>query len=506
MQIEEVLDESGTVFVKHKGQTLEFNYGKLFTTPKKHMTTEEEDKLLYTNQYLKALPENLQDEIFKYYTQAWETLQNTKHPEELIVTLPSAMIGIYSKLSFEDTVEWLKETDIRVHVDIRESFHSNPGEVIVGTEDRTYVAKDYLELIAFCVMLRIVLPILGDYLRTITSEVNRTTKTQWALLLLESTNLVNNVAYDKLQGLIHNAIPTEVNLSSSILSGNSSESFERWIVSVIVITTLTKARLSGRSKTPKGAKLASLVSMLYFTAYNKSKAAPKNFGTSVHPKRPESDPIGNEEACFTDMFKSAQKLSTLDIEELKLFLDDPVVILRDLDNTIDPKKLKVFLDSASRVEKEEIKEPSKILAQWLLGCKQIQPPESIDHMGHKHLREIILPVVQCYLWEHGFYDLAIIASCYAVPLNEGAAGRSSKAHLDPALAAELAVLYPYIRKDKNEAEISMAYFEEKLKEHRWRRSLPTEMVISVGGSESEYYVTPSSLRNQIASFFIHLNK
>ena len=506
MQITEDL-ETSTAIVKHDGETLEFFYAFYASSPKL-ASGEEEDKLKYVNQYLNFLPKAEQDQIFKHYKNARDILANTDYVDELIRGLAPCFQGIYESLDYERMEEFIKTTDIKVHIDIRDSFKEQPGEILVGTKERTYVAKDYLGLIGFCIASRIVLPIWADFLDKIGTDVNKVTRSTWALLLIEPTNLTDTPIYNKLKEHICNAIPSDVNLSSSIVSGNSREAFERWIVSVIVVTVLTKTWLCGRSKTPNGNKLASIVSVVYHTAFQKAKGSPKNFGTPIQPKKPETDPTTNDEACFTEVFKSAQKLSTLDIEELKLFLEDPVIILRDLDNSIDPDSLTPFLEAGQRISTEEIKPPQKIMAQWILGCKQIQPPESIDHMGHKNLRETILPVVQCYLWHHGFYDLSILTDCYAIPASETSAGgnRKPKAHVDQLLSEELNTLYPYIRKDKNEALISMAFFEEELRKHRWRRSLATDLVTSVGGSESEHYLVPSTLRNQLANLFIHLNK
>lgn len=231
-----IIDPSGGrhIIVEHKGQQQHWKYS--VWSKLKDQSTEE--IFGATNEYLATLPEDTQKKMFDAFLKAYMASQEAMSEEDFRQVLFGSAGEAMQYLVEDDLYSWAKEHG-KIYVaptpPVRKS--SNPAAM-------TYTPEESYDLSVFCIVVKILTPLLGFYVESITSVVSNTLKEDKASELFYATQLQTWRAFLRLNRYTEALAMRKMNLvSMAIRHGKPSADLNSYLMGHAIIRRLTVAKI-----------------------------------------------------------------------------------------------------------------------------------------------------------------------------------------------------------------------------------------------------------------------
>lgn len=361
------------------------------------------DSLRYINAYWASLPYNSQDEIFELYKKIRDIFNSNSDVSSMMKNLyPIIKTLLDDYHDLDEILEWMKtKSDIIVPPNIQESMEYEAGSNV--TSEKTYLRKNYLELIAFAIACEAMIPVWCEYIRYAGPAVGSDFKEWQALRLMSQAKIWRCDAINMLMRYI-SLHSTDVGDDEAIMKGICREDLPRFNATPVIIRRVAIGDLSGHN--------ANQYFINFIYSYIKQlNNNPKGLGRNqpasrIKPKRDTSGERGDvDELSTLEGYKSQPKVCIGDSESLRFFTDDPRSIAKAIDPTIPKNKIKMCLESIRALELMPLDRSQKVLTQWF--CVPAIPSRGIEELTKSQLLNL-MAVCQAALWHWGHLHVAVL--------------------------------------------------------------------------------------------------
>jgi len=358
----------------------------------------------YINEFYAQLPHEKQVALFECYKDATVVFQHVRQRTAIVEKITRIIQRIASLVSYEELLHWA----------IMFSGIEIPSELVevLKEEDRkdakmqrlTYTRREYVELMTYALALRMIFPIISEYLNNSGDESGSSFKDYIALNLLDDSWFSEHRVYLRLEDYVECLVGFKnPNLSSAILAGLSSEEIHKWVLASTITKSLSWIELSAFDNT------ASIVTKVYL--YITKTVIPtidRHFDGSIKPKKPEGESEADDDETKTshaEAIKVVELVSTGVKATNNVYMDSIERIAFNIDPTIPIDLLHKCASIIPALQDMDIMEVHETMIKWILHTAIA--PEAIYNLSGPSIQRGMV-ACQAALWHWGMLDLALL--------------------------------------------------------------------------------------------------
>lgn len=314
------------------------------------------------NNYWSRLPLDKQDAIFNIYKEISDTFDTIENSRMLNAALLRLVAQLFEYHSFDDVLNYYKHySRIKLPPDLRD--HYVEGNI----PELTYLRTEYMDLIAFSIALKSMIPVWGRYI-ALTGVENAALKEYRAAALLSESNIVNCRAYErlKLYTTTYWEGYTEEHSGAAILAGLDGSQVPLYLMGLVLIRRISSYELVQETS---GEQSQTIISAIFNYIDNLTKTMDKTFGGRINEKSLENSVGDDDNTSFAENYKIKQEVSEGIIVAHEVHLIRyPESIITRLNPEYQVENFKPFLELLYKSFPEGfIPTPiSKALCQWVL--------------------------------------------------------------------------------------------------------------------------------------------
>lgn len=498
------------VILEHKGEKLRWDFNSAY----KNLKQLEYDIFTHINQYFDRLNEEKLDYIFSLYKQIRTIFDEIYDRRKLTESLYPLVSELADQFDLADVQNWImNKSDVIIPDEsiIKINYISSPD--ISGTREQTYIREDYVKLISLCLMLRVILPIWGEYITKTHSETGTKFKEQDAFRLISSSKIMHCEAMQKLKVYVEFATIIGKKKPSSIIDGISSEDFPDWILSLVVIKRLCVVDFRGIDGT------TTIPSQIYGFISQRIKGLDTKSSSSVGiiKNKPFDDDgqKGDQNISRLESYKAKQEIFPGDIVALEFAASDPFAVAQLLVPGINPDLLISALKTTEVLNTKRIYEPQIIILQWVV--KHVIPTRSIDYLSKATVVKL-LAVCQAVLWHKGYKELAGLCTALVQPnLDEMfTSGNDSRARIPKEMLDELDILFPFKKRPAgrqkniklvNQAVMNIDSVADQFSSYNWIFTIENKLLkeITTTSGHRRYFI-PHNFKVMLTTLVLELSR
>ena len=358
------------------------------------------------NSYWESLPYKIQTDIFEIYTRIFNILCSSNVISDQIVLRKLITVEVTNLLkihNFDNISRWVAfKSNIIIPMHLDSEYTDSIDKP--GSRNRTYLISDYIDLICLSILLRTMVPIWGEYMSLVSSEMGNSLKEYYAFKLLNDSEIINHKVFNKLETFINCIVGKNLEHNSSVVNLLSSEDLPMWVLSLTVIKRVCIADISGIN--PR----ANIVT--YIHKFVNDIIKEDSTSEKAVKKKGDKDsysPELDEKLSTLESDKIKHTLSVGQISEIELMVDNVYEVGYKLHPGINTEELKKALVTSEKLISYNISTVQITILKWLI--KPIISPRAIDYLNKKKITEL-LGVAQAVLWAKDHKYLALLITSY----------------------------------------------------------------------------------------------
>lgn len=393
-----------------------------------------EDIYKEINGYWSSLTEDQKEKIWTIYEKIYFALKEIPDIINLSNRLSLLVQELFEFHNLDAVGHWVRFREhLKLPPDLKDMCGPEDDE---RTIQRTYLRKDYIELVVMAVALRALIPVWGELIRLIVKEVGSNFKEYEAMRIISKSMLISCPPMERLRRYIAATIDSDQELTSSILLGLGSSEIPDWLLSMVVIRRIAPGNIhyqEGRG---------SLISNIYAFLTGSIRDSDKKFGGMVKDKFPRDDKDDDDDRTSSiELYKVKQEASYAAIAIFSIYTEDPHKMLFHLDQTAPKEYLDECLASISDLYEMEIKTHHLTFSQWVIN--PVIPARAIHNLNKVALLRT-MAVTQTLLWWWGFPDLALLSTATKEDEDkDNYLSVESRSRIPPDLIKQLNDMYPF---------------------------------------------------------------
>lgn len=495
----------GDICLTHKGEELEWSTKDFDKTQFKN---KEGVDGLFTdiNQYWGSLPERRQDAIWDLYKKIHTAMNEIASPEELRVVVTKLVGELYKQMTYDEVVYFVRKaiSEGRLTYPSEMPDHLSPEY----REEQTYLRSDYLQLMAYVIFLRPMLPIWSEYMRSMRGAVITAFKESQAIRLIDATNIHETPGHIKLfEYILVNANQGTITLSA-LFGGLSSEQIADWCLGLVVVRKITLAELT---RVPHGSNIVTVI--FKYIRNTLSKDIDDKFAGRVEGKKPI--PKDGEEQGVAELLRVKQELPESIMRGYDVYLYDVAPLMSRVEPNYDPKfyqECEKFV-RLNRMGKLQALPFQTVIVQWVLTRNRGIEAAALNNIKAESKTRAIL-AAQAILWQWGFPDIAALIT--AIPRYDLShrPNELSRTKIQRAIVSKLVEEYPYYptidKKDEtgsrnNPVVVAINNLTPQIDVCAYEMSVPPALEAAAveqlnGGA------FPSDIKNRLALMWLKINE
>lgn len=462
----------------------------------------------YINEFWREQPYQRQTAIFLKMEEIKGIIEDTFDVYNLIEGLINPVAELIGLHDFESIRKKIS-LDPHVHIPEKCTAEYDPSDEKPGSRDQTYLRSDYIELVAFEVLCRVMVPIWTEFIHHTASEIGDH-KEYFAYMLLEKSYVPKLNAIAKLERYISVSIGKVGDNSLNVMiNGSGTEDFPAKLLASLVVSKIAIAPLN-----PVGPDTNIVTAIYYYVRGHQNGDAPTKYADMVKPKT-TSDSSGSDENKASNMeaYKISQAISVGDKIMLNVYMSDILRVASKLDPKMDLRLLDEFYQQSQGLMHERISTVQVTLVQFVL--KRVISPRGVVLLKKMELLNAIA-VTQTWLWENDYHSLAGIVGGTAMLGDQVTfvGGNSSRVRLPVETIAEIEKLFPISvipqgssikSKQINPIIRAIDKFNEELSANDWVLRMSPDKIKLVNGYEGMTRLTcPNDIKLIIAKLILQL--
>lgn len=527
----EILSENGqsprVVTTSHEKRTedgrlektaLEFNISTYTKTSDRSESVDPKRMFNELNTYLATRPQAEQDGIMSVYQRAHEVFQHQYELNALEKTLQKLVAELDSYIDLKAIREWVVfHSNIGIPASVHDTYADNEMQDYV---DRTYIRKDYLDLVAMTVALRLMVPLWGEYITMTESVTGSNMKESVAFALLYHTKLVSSEPMERLRRYVHATIANSkenTTNAAAILTTLGSSSTPDWVTALAVVRRLAIGEIATTDEN------SSIVTNIFQYIGNTLRSLDRKFGKPFGGKVTDKSDVasgrgGSDEQSVSapERYKVKQVVADGDIIVLSVYTEDVHGMVHRIDPTVDPAMIDQCLHCIRALEQEAIRRHQVTLVQWVL--KNALPAHSGDSLDKPAILRA-MAATQALLWHWQFYDLAALVTATPLPITGGFGYGTSdnRGRFPKEIIEQFQELYPHQRngqgkqasswRTSNAGAVAIDAFQDLISPFDWRLHCPQDLMVRTNRTENQRkLVVPGDVHNQLARMLIRIHQ
>lgn len=396
--------------VSHNGEELNFS-GSVFQ--RKSLDPIDFDVFDPINRYWARMAPDLQDAVWKIYKDIYAGFDQIQSSDMLHGHLTKKIHDLTRYHPLADIEFWVSTDPSFIIPDtVKDTFIADAERK--NTPEKTYVRKEYIQLVAFSIFTRCLMPVWGEYIEASRKKTGVEFKEFSAMNLLFNTGILESPAVVKLKSYI-NTITREKNKNEErILNGSSSLDADFVLLSLVTIRKICMSDVRGHD--PKSNPVSRVFNFLIQKVTNPSKT------TTPIRKRKLSDTDDYSDTNKSSFLESYRKRTDISVGEKAGFEKGYANLMktaRRLAPSITEEEVMRSVETAYTLRNERIGDAQMLLMAWVF--KSVHAPQSVYYIHNNaslsdtKVFEAVwrnLGVLEAVLWHWGFHYLAILASSH----------------------------------------------------------------------------------------------
>jgi hypothetical protein len=362
-----------------------------------------DDLFITINKYFSKIDFETNQAIFDIFDR-FHTLKSTNvdftNPA-IIEALEMDVMTLVDLIDLERFKNWLQwnNNDISFPLNIKEEFIFDPDLSV--TREKTYTKKEYQDLVANILVIRMVVPVLTEYY----NQINDTVKYSFyrVFLLTIRSKIYNSEEMEKLRTYIIE-IQTSLNIQGTgkmdqyiLLKGLSTDDINEFILADIIFTKLLFMDFLNNK--------SNIVSFIFQTIKYKTNS-PATDADTIRSRTLKSDPKKEDQSYFED-YRKTSDVTLGTIAEIQHFLDNTQLIVSELKlaSYYSLAEYTEELNYSFRLSKQKVTKIQIILLGWFMH-KYINP-RALFYIENKKVIEL-LTLANVVLWNAGHRFVALL--------------------------------------------------------------------------------------------------
>lgn len=492
-----------SVIVEHNGQQLEFS-ANVFT--RKPFSLEDYDVFDHINRYWSGLSSSQQNLIFHVYSEVNRAFDEIQSTDELYAFLNEKIRELAYYHPLEKLELWLAmdpTISIPVECSAVEFIHSPDSG---NTREKSYIRKDYMELTAFSLFLRTLVPIWGEYINSTRKSTGVEHKEYAALQLLVGTGLFESSAFQKLQIYIDTQTKERQKDFEKIITGVSSEDMCFLLLSLVCVRRLCLADLRGD---PKTNVVKVVYKFLSQRVMNRSEA-----DSIVQEKKFKDGPEGSDfnKRSQMESYKKRTEISLAEKSMLKYAFEDVYGIAERFAPGISKQDVNGSIETASVLMRNGILDCQLAIMSWVF--KNHLSPRAAGYNSPDVMARA-LGVLEAVLWYRGYHYLAVLVTSHAIVGQEEmfVAPVDSRGQIPETVQSEIYRLYPHIwsnQKRNKQARIDEPHpvlhaidlAVDELVSNAWRSTASEDKIKHLFGGVKRKFPIQPTIKTELAKLVV----
>lgn len=314
------------VLVTHGDQEIEFITSSLYKPQQTHAI---QDPFKFINNYINGeLSIVAQQEMFELYLTAKEVLSSIMTLEQINAKLTMVCSGLTNLINQDIFINYMRiYSGLIVPPDIKNDW----GQVDESfTRNKTYLRQDYVELLEMVTLVRLFIPIWGEYVGVSRDSSPDAYKEYNAYRLLVKSNITKYPALERLLRYVTEVfedISKAKHVAVSTVSGIGVEEIPEWLCANLIVRRFTILPLEGSDNQPP----INIITKISAYVESSIKNVNKRFAETIHAKS-KSPKVGDgeqETSLIEANYRVKQELPYVVILDSIAFLNPLAVMVGD---------------------------------------------------------------------------------------------------------------------------------------------------------------------------------
>jgi hypothetical protein len=382
------------VIVEHRGDILIFVLTASFKKTD-HVRLGEPYRDL--NKWFSEQTQEIQQALFDVYRKISLAYTEVANPNALAELIHVQVQELYRYVTYESISSYVDRTPLTAPPDLKTAHSPNDR-----TPARTYLVKDYWELVKLALALRAALPIFSRYIDIVSRISGIQFKEREAALLLEGTWIMTSEAVERLRVFIAHLAPVDDLPPTAIHGGMSKGIFPEWMLAMTLIRRVAVGEID--SSLDKG----SLVANVYGYIGTTYKGMLTRFGGQIGNSSKTSDYNTDDNSLFLRS-RVKQDTATVDMVAVEVSLENALASAQMIDPEITIHDLLPFENTAAVFPPGTIGEFHVAICSWVFN--PIVPGLLMRTIKQQDLLpRAIITATRALLWKWGHHELSLLLS------------------------------------------------------------------------------------------------
>lgn len=483
------------------------------------------------NIYLAQQPEEVSETLFNMYSEIHDVLLNGDSINRQVIAITRIVRKAGSAFNFASArkfVEFGNVVVIPAGFD-REYAHKEAyviqDDIKIGgghrasSKEKTYLYDDYVELVAFTLLMRIFTPIFGGLLAHLTADTGSAWKEYIAGMVINGcSQITNSPGYKKLFTYTTVMTANAEKANSTTMDGLAKDNFPLWVFNLILVRRIAVGDIRGTGVSKDG-KRENLSTYVYAYLLHRVINNTESFTYRKLNDKKANSKNQDEESKLTDFeaVRINEENTPGHTQEMRFYFSREEKIIEAICPQLDRNLLKEAKAAVALISNEVTHMPQERILRWVLG--PYLPPVSLSDVDKVQLNDY-LAFVMAVFWQHGLRDLAAIVSLteYKSKGESGIITQITRSNIPAALIEEARVLFPHHRRASGRVGIAkpepipvtlVKTMTNELLEKDWQLNLPRQWTLeqqNTIGLRSREYRIPSDIRIQLMNLVLHIGR
>lgn len=483
-----------------------------------------DQQFIILNAYLKYKGIEFKNELYRRYSESKEGIEALLIRKN-IYPLPTRITSeILDMFDFQDVFNYVKNIyGVKPPKDLKDTFDEQLEADGRYTRVQTYLKDDYLELVTLTVILKSILPILGEFAYIRSSDLSTVYKEYVLFHFIQAHDIFKTSAMVKLLGLITKLLQVPSNDGEAEAVRVIEKCLAKSDMPIYILATVIVKRLF-TSTIVNDTEDENIVNKIY--NYVNSKL--KNNGdvsksirnkTALTDADSSGNPNSDDKESMVESYRILSKLPAGIEVELDFSVNDMDTLIKQIPVTFNPEETNKVLISkdilihamefCNKLNTHEV----DILQIRIIACifKNVIDPRGIEYVRIESIINMFA-LGFTYLWGLGFKHLALVLSSYVdnskndvVYINM----TSNRSRITPELKEELNIYFPLKRVVNADTNVNIV--EEKINalaneinNKKWIALARKEYLNEINVSSSNFI--PGDIKIHLTEFIIKNEK
>mgnify|MGYP003574885201 CR=1 FL=1 len=484
------------------------------------------------NAYLAIQPIEVSEALFAMYAEVHDVLLGSESVRKQIQAIARAVRRAGTAFNFQAArkfVEFGSHVVIpsnfeRAYVQ-KESFAAQEGMPTgqshrASSREKTYLYDDYVELVAFTLLMRLITPIWGSLIVHLVADTGSSFKEYIAgYVIAGCPQITNSAGYKKLYTYTTAMTANAEKSNSTVMDGIPKDDFPLWVFYLIMVRRISVGDIRGIGVNKDG-KRENLATYVYtYLSHRVINNSDSFTFKKLNDKKANSSRAQDEESKLTDFeaVRINEENTPGHTQEMRFYFAQQKMIIDAICPQLDMNLLREAQDAVAGIANEVTHMPQERILRWVLG--PYLPPVSLSDVDKAQLNDF-LAIVMAMFWQHGLKDMAAIISLteYKKSGSGGIITQITRSNIPAALIEEAKLLYPHYRRASGKVAVTkpepipvtlVKTMTNELLDRDWQLNLPRQWTLeqanTVGLRQREYRI-PSDIRIQLMKLVLRIGR